>query len=155
MSGASYVHNLIDGNLFFELKSRMRGRACRPLFTDIRLRDAASTAYTYPDLTVICGEPQFADDAFDTILNPVVIIEVPSPWMESWDRGGKFAKYRKLETLRESILVSQDNILFERFTRQADEWVLRTWEKETDSLQLDSIACQIALRAIYENVTRA
>ena len=94
MAGTSYRHSVIARNLLGEIYIQLRGQTCQPLFSDVRLSIKGTDAYCYPDIMVICGEPQFADGGFDTLLNPTVIIEVLSPSTEAWDRGGKFEKYR-------------------------------------------------------------
>ena len=80
--------------------------------------------YTYPDVTVVCGEALFQEDDPSTLLNPTVIMEVLSPTTESYDRGKKFGHYRRLASLREYVLVAQDEVFVERYLRQGDIWVL-------------------------------
>jgi Uma2 family endonuclease len=152
MAGTSYRHNVILSNIHGELFAQLRGQICRPSFSDVRLRTTAWDAYMYPDLMVICGQPLFAPNEFDTVLNPTVIIEVLSVSTESWDRGGKFAHYRRIESLNDYVLVSQDKVLVERYTRQGEQWLLTEWSRLEDSLQLPSIGCEVTLRDIYAKV---
>ena len=86
------------------------------------------------------------------MLNPTVIVEVLSPSTEADDRGNKFAHYRRLESLREYVLVAQDRVRVERFTRQGDDWLLTELSRLEDVLRLDSIACEVAVREIYAKV---
>jgi Uma2 family endonuclease len=139
-------------NLSGELYVQLKGGPCRAYSSDLRLGTKGAATYTYPDIMVICGEPQFIDHEFDTMLNPTVIIEVLSPSTESWDRGGKFERYRAIESLREYVLVSQDKRLVERRTRQAEEWIPRLWDGEEDVLSLESIGCNLPLLDIYRDV---
>jgi Uma2 family endonuclease len=85
--------------IFRAISSSLRGRPREVDFADLRVRVEATGLYTYPDIAAVCGEPQFAHDGFDTLLNPCVIVEVLSPSTETWDRGGKFANYQRLESL--------------------------------------------------------
>jgi Uma2 family endonuclease len=153
MAGTSRPHNLIAGNLHGEIRNQFKGRPCEAYFSDIRVRVQATGLYTYPDVIVVCGEPRFVDESLDTLLNPNVIVEVLSPSTESWDRGGKFVHYRRLESLRDYVLVSQDKILVEHFTRQGDRWLLTEWSRLEDLLHLESIACEVKLRDIYDKVS--
>lgn len=115
MAGTSYRHSTIVMNLSGELYTQLRGRPCRPCVSDVRLRTKAADAYCYPDIMVICGEPQFAEAGFDTLLNPTVIIEVLSPQTEAWDRGGTFHYYQKIASLKEYTLVSQNRVVPEDY----------------------------------------
>jgi Uma2 family endonuclease len=100
----------------------------------------------------VCGEREFLDGELDTLLNPTTIVEVLSPTTESYDRGRKFGHYRQLASLREYVLVAQDEVRVERFTRQGDDWVLSIFTSLDDTLRLTSIDCEIALREIYDKV---
>ncbi len=153
MAGTSLRHNSIAVNLLVELFSQLRGQPCRPYLSDVRLKTRASDAYMYPDIMVICGPPQLAPNEFDTVLNPTVIIEVLSPSTESWDRGGKFARYRPIESLTDYVLVSQDEVLVEHYTRQGEQWLLTASSRPADSLVIDSIGCSVPLADIYARVT--
>jgi len=152
MSGASLRHGLIAGNLFREISSQMRGRACQAHMNDLRVKVSPTGMYTYPDIVAFCGEAQLEDEHFDTLLNPAVIVEVLSDSTEAYDRGEKFAHYRRLDTLREYVLVSQDKIRIERFRREGDEWTLSEVSDPDATLHLESIDCHVTVAAIYEKV---
>jgi Uma2 family endonuclease len=153
MAGTSYRHTVILMNLSGELYTRLKGGPCRPSSTDLRLSIENGKAYTYPDIMVICGGPQFADQNFDTVLNPALIIEILSPSTESWDRGGKFERYRAIESLQEYVMVWQDRRLVERHARRAGEWIATRWDGEEDVLSLESIGCNVPLFDVYRDVT--
>ena len=87
----------------------------------MRVQVAEAGTYAYPDTVVVCGEPQFADATLDTLLNPTVIVEVLSPSTEGYDRGLKFEDYRTIPSLTDYVLVSQDKVLIEHYTRQPDD----------------------------------
>ena len=101
MSGASRNHNLVATNVAAELRQQLRDRDCEVHQSDMRVKISSTGLYTYPDVTVVCGEPEFEDEEVDTLLNPKVIVEVLSPSTADYDRGGKFTHYRRLPSLRE------------------------------------------------------
>jgi Uma2 family endonuclease len=152
MAGASRAHNLIGLNLGSELRAQLKGRPCEVYATDMRVAVEARGLYTYPDVVVVCGEPRFLDAERDTLLNPTVLIEVLSPSSERFDRGRKFAQYRSLPSLREYVLVAQDECRVERYTRRGEEWVLTEFTRAEDGLNLESIGCAVPLREIYARV---
>ena len=153
MVGASEAHNLIVANLIGELHRQLKAKPCRVYPSDLRVRVSPTGLYTYPDVTVACGELRFADDHRDTLLNPTLIVEVLSDSTSDYDRGRKFAHYRRLDSLQDYLLVEQHHCHVEHFQRQSDHrWLLA----ETDDLQavvdLGSIGCQLALTGIYDRV---
>ena len=154
MAGASYRHTKIIGNIAAALHDLFRGRPCDVLTTDLRTCVSPDGLYTYPDIVVVCGEPRFLDTQADTLLNTVVIVEVLSPSTEAYDRGLKFAQYRKLESLQEYVLVSQAEPRVEVYRRQTgNEWLL------SESIGLDaactfrSIDCSVSLADVYDKAT--
>lgn len=149
MSGGSLRHSLLAANAGAELRQALRGSSCLVLNSDIRVKIQASGRYTYADVTVVCGAPELEDDFRDTLLNPVVLIEVLSPATESYDRGEKFAQYRTIPSLKEYVLVSQKEVLVEHFRRQADGTWLLTVLGPGDRLRLPAIGAEIAVDEIY------
>ena len=152
MTGASRRHGLIAGNFFRELSSQLRTRACEAYMNDLRVKVSPTGMYTYPDIVAVCGEVLLEDTHFDTLLNPTVIVEVLSESTEAYDRGEKFAHYRRLDTLREYVLVAQDKIRVEHFRREGEEWILSEVSGADATLHLASIDCHISVAAIYEKV---
>jgi Uma2 family endonuclease len=153
MAGASKRHNLIVTNLVGELRQQLKGRPCDVYPSDMRVKISRTGLYTYPDVTVVCGDAEFEDDQQDTLLNPTVLIEVLSKSTEAYDRGTKFEHYRKLESLQEYVLVAQSKPHVEHFVRQPDNhWLL----SETNDLQaafdLPSIGCRLAMAEVYDKV---
>ena len=118
MPGASRQHNLITVNISSGLHAQLLERICEVYTNDMRVKVSDSGLYTYPDVVVVCDEPRFEDNHFDTLLNPTVIVEVLSPSTESYDRHGKFLSYQTLESLQEYILVSQNKVCVEQYVRQ-------------------------------------
>ena len=153
MSGASREHNLIAGNVNRKLGEQLRERECEVYQADMRVKVSPTGLYTYPDVTVVCGEPEFEDAEVDTLLNPKVLVEVLSPSTADYDRGGKFTHYRRLPSLQEYVLISQDRPLVEHYVRQGqDEWLLTEQSSLQDTLILPSIQCQLPLSEIYLKV---
>jgi Uma2 family endonuclease len=152
MPGARRPHILITVNITSSLHSQLRSRPCEVYTQDMRVRIAEGHLYAYPDVTVVCGQPEFEDKEFDVLLNPTVIIEVLSESTEGYDRGLKFERYRRRASLQEYVLVSQDRIVVERFSRQGEHWLLTDATSFDEAIELSSIGCTLALRDIYEKV---
>jgi Uma2 family endonuclease len=153
MSGVSRRHSLIAGNLHGEIGTQLRGRNCEVHIALMRVKVSPSGLYTYPDVVAVCGEARFEDAEVDTLINPTVIIEVLSPSTEAYDRGQKFEYCRKLETLREYVLVAQDRLRIEHYRRRdGSEWVLTEIKDPDGMLDLPSIDCHVAVSAIYEKI---
>ncbi len=153
MAGASRKHNLIVANLIRELGSRLKNRPCRVYPSDMRLKIEATGLYTYPDVTVVCGEELFADEKMDTLLNPLVIVEVLSDSTERYDRGEKFGHYRRIESLREYLLIAQHQEKMERFFKNEQGlWTLTETDEEHSEIQLECLGCALSTAEIYDKV---
>lgn len=152
LAGASAEHNDICANLLRELGNVLLDKPCRPRGSDQRVHIPETGLYTYPDALVVCGTPEYEDDKRLTLLNPTVIVEVLSESTESYDRGKKFRHYRSIPSLRDYLLVSQDDVWVEHYVRATDgNWVLH------DTLPGGTIAlasCGVELRVarLYLNV---
>jgi Uma2 family endonuclease len=153
MSGGSREHSLITTNLIRELSQALKRRPCEVHSNDLRVRVASGRLYTYPDATVVCGEPQFEDSQRDTLVNLTLIGEVLSPSTEAYDRGKKFELYRSVPSLRGYLLLSQDEPRVELFTLQPDgRWVFSATAGLESTITLASIECDLALADIYDKV---
>ena len=153
MSGASSAHNLITMDIATELNIQSRGRRCEVYASTMRVRTSPTGSYFYPDVVVGGDKPRFEDNVFDTLLNPILVIEVLSPSTETFDRGEKFAHYQELTSLREYILVSQDRIHVEHYRLMETQWVQKAFHAPEDVLVLNSIDCKLPLQDIYTRVT--
>jgi Uma2 family endonuclease len=153
MAGASYEHNCIKDNLLLELGIHLKGTTCRTLSSDQRVSVEATGLYTYPDIVVLCG-PREADPADrDTLTNPTAIIEVLSPSTERYDRGAKFRNYQQIPSLKEYVLVAQDEAVCERFVRQSDgSWALVSFVGLSATLAFTFIDARIPLAEVYSGV---
>lgn len=154
MAGASREHNLIVGNLVGEMRNHLKERPCEVYPSDMRVKVSATGLYTYPDVTVVCGTPEFEDDHSDILLNPTVLVEVLSDSTEAYDRGAKSEQYRKLPSLAEYLLIAQDRVHVEHYVRQPDDgWLLREVAEADSSVALDSIPIVLLVPEIYRQVT--
>ena len=152
MAGATPNHNRIQQNLSGILWSQRENSGCDTFLSDQRVKIEAAGNYTYPDLSIACGESEFDSD--DCLLNPTVIIEILSKSSEAFDRGDKFAHYRMIPALREYILVSQYSCKVERFIR-ADNGIWQILNPYTDMqspIIIEAIACELLLADIYYRV---
>ena len=153
MSTANLAHTLITLDIASELNIQLRGSPCKVITNDIRVRTGPKGTYFYPDVVAFCGTPQFEDNVFNTLLNPVLIVEMLSPSTEVYDRGKKFSHYQKLVSLREYILVSQDRVHVDHYRLSETQWVGKAFHTPEDVLLLSSIDCKLSLRDIYIRVT--
>ena len=152
LAGASRPHNRIVTNLVVALDSQLKNRPCNVYSSDMRVR-VSSGLYTYPDVVLTCGEEIFADPKNDTLLNPLLIIEVLSESTEAYDRGKKFEHYQRMESLAEFLLIAQQPYRAEQFTRQADGTRLyREAHRPDDVLVIESAVCRLVLRDLYDKV---
>ena len=154
MVGASRRHNLIAGNVFGELREQLKNSPCEAYTNDMRVKVAAAGLYTYPDVVVACGEPAFEDEHFDTLVNPVLIVEVLSPSTAAYDRVKKFGYYRTIESLSEYLLIAQEEYRVEQYIRQADgRWLLSDIRSLEAEFELPSVGCTLRLADLYARVT--
>lgn len=153
MAGASFAHNAIVGNLVVDLGRQLKGGPCRVLPSDLRLRVPETGLYTYPDVSVVCGEPELADEHRDILLNPTVLIEVLSDSTERYDRGRKAEHYRRIASLQEYVLVAQAEPRVERYRRQSErDWAFSEASALDDGVDLASIGCVLTVRDVYDGV---
>lgn len=154
MAGGSERHNLIAANVIIAIGTQLRNRPCRIYPSDLKIRVPNSKRFFYPDVSVVCGETQFADDARDVILNPILIVEVLSESTAAFDRGKKFHAYQQIESLQEYLLVAQDEHVVEHYIRQENNPWLYTKVGGLDAaIVLPTIKCQLALRDVYDKTT--
>jgi Uma2 family endonuclease len=154
MAGATFTHNRIKDNVHYELTSRLRGGPCQALSSDMRVKVRATGLQAYPDVVVFCGPPEFGDARKqDVLLNPTVVVEVLSESTERYDRGTKFEHYRRIESLREYVLVAQDRVFVERFVRQPDgSWNLTEFTDPAGTFALATVPAEIPLADVYRGV---
>ena len=153
MAGASREHNLIVTNLAGELSQQLKNKPCEVYLSEMRTR-IPNGPYVYPDVVVVCSEPQFEDKGLDTLTNPLVVIEVLSESMADFDRGTKFRYYRRIESLREYLVVDQAEPFVERHSRGAgDAWQLEESAGLSAAMRVESLGCTLSLTDIYFKVS--
>lgn len=153
MAGANKPHNRISVNVVRLLDNQLLERGCNIYGSNMRVRIASTGKYTYPDVVAVCGEEIFEDEAEDTLLNPMLIIEVLSKSTEAYDRGAKFEYYQTIESFREYVLITQEPFRVEQFVRkEANVWTYFEFRKPDDVVKLNSIDCELALRDIYHKI---
>lgn len=156
MSGGTAEHAIIIGNIHGQFWMQMKGRPCQVYASDMKLRIQAAEAGTYPDLMALCGEQQFHDGRRDLLLNPSLIVEVLSSSTEAYDRGDKFALYRRLPSLREYLLVAQHRVQLDLYTRGDDgRWILTSVDDRAGSVHLSSVGCTLTVAEVYDKVVFA
>ncbi len=171
MSGGSIPHSLIGGNIFGEIREKLKGKSCKPINNDMKLWIEHKNKYFYPDCMVVCGKFELGKNHKDSITNPTLIIEVLSKSTEGYDRGDKFKEYRQIKSLAHYVLISQDKPQIEIFSRREDLeredlemsendnntflWKITTLEGVDKILSLvlsENEKIEIALKDIYEDV---
>ena len=153
MAGTSREHNVVVANLIAELHGNLRGKRYTVFPSDMKVRLPDTTRFYYPDVSIACGDELFADDRRDVLLNPVVVIEVLSDSTAAYDRGKKFQGYQQIPSLREYLLVAQDEPVVEQYVRQSnDSWLYTRIAGLDSTVELASIGCRVALRDIYAKV---
>jgi Uma2 family endonuclease len=153
MTGASRKHILITLGVAAALREQLRGRPCETYSSEMRVRIPSANLYTYPDVVVACGKPEFEDAEVDTLLNPVLIVEVLSKSTAAYDRRQKFDYYRTLPSLEEYLLVEQDEYHVVQYVRQRDgRWLLADIRGAEASVELSSVGCVLKLADVYERV---
>jgi Uma2 family endonuclease len=154
MAGASDEHNTIGGNAYASLHFQLKKRPCKAYQSDMRVHIQKTGLYTYPAIAVVCGKSEFLPDGqFDTLINPILIIEVLSVSTEGYDKGVKFDNYRSLESLREYVLISQNTKRVIRYTKQANgSWNLMDFIGDKTEIELSSVECSLTMEDIYDKV---
>jgi Uma2 family endonuclease len=152
MAGASRQHNRITLNLALALETQLEDRDCEVFASEMRVR-TPTNLFTYPDVLVVCGPARFDDSELDTLLNPILVIEVLSKSTEAYDRVTKLSHYRTIPTLQEALLIAQDKAHVEQLVRQrGNEWLFREIDDLAADIELPSISCTLPLRRVYRRV---
>jgi len=152
MAGGTPNHNRIVLNLANLLNAGFAGRDCEAFVNDIRVQLDKDRHYAYPDVFAVCGEPEFADNRQDTIINPILIAEVLSDSTETYDRGLKFKAYQNITSLKNYLLIRQDSVNVEYFFKEKDLWQSQEYRKTDDVIFLKSLGLSISVTEIYKRV---
>ena len=152
MSGGTPHHAGLASTIARLLGNQLAGKRCRVFTSDLRIRVAATRMSTYPDVSVVCGRLERDPDSTTAVTNPTVLVEVLSDSTEAYDRGEKFAHYRRIPSLREYVLVAQDPPLIEVFRKnEASQWVLVAEAGPGQRVTLESIECALSVDEVYTN----
>jgi Uma2 family endonuclease len=153
MAGASTNHNRIAGNLYASLNFAFKQQNYEVFMGDVRLWIPQKRIFTYPDVMVVAGEPEYFNNRTDTITNPLVIVEVLSKSTKNYDMGGKFEAYRTIYSFQEYLLIDQTRIYIEQFSKMSNKkWSFYEYNQEDGAIALTSIGFQISLADIYSKV---
>ena len=154
MAGASNAHNLVNLNAATALNIALRERDCTVRVSNMRLQVRENGLYTYPDLSVVCGPPQFVPDKYlDTLLNPIVLAEVLSGSTGGYDRVGKFILYKDIPTLRHYLLIESTQPIVRLATwREPRVWAFDTFEGLAAVVPLPALGVELALADSYRKV---
>ena len=151
MSGAKLTHNIITKNLLISLAIKLKGKSCRPFGSDQRIHIEANTLFTYPDISIICGDIITRNNDDYNVINPTVLIEVLSPSTKNYDRGEKFKLYRDIPTLKEYVVVDSESMHIEIFRLNANyHWELEEYTKDAESILIQSINTPLSLAEFYD-----
>ncbi|HEX7847967.1 MAG TPA: Uma2 family endonuclease [Chitinophagaceae bacterium] len=153
MSGAKGAHNEISSNLMTSLGSKLKGKNCKPYGSDLRVHITTNTLFTYPDISIICGEKISLKNDDYNFLNPAVIIEILSPSTKNYDRGEKFMLYRDIPTLKEYILIDSESMHIEIFRlNETNHWELEEYNSKEEAVLIKTIGEKLSVAEIYDGV---
>ncbi|WP_423146460.1 Uma2 family endonuclease [Rubrolithibacter danxiaensis] len=151
MSGAGIAHNTICVNLLAALSNKLKGNPCRPFNSDQRIHIPQNSLFTYPDISIVCGNIETLNSDEYNILNPSVIIEILSLSTKNYDRGDKFKLYRDIPSLKEYILIDSESINVEAFRiNETGHWELEEYKEAGTALNFPSLSLKIPLIEVYE-----
>ncbi|MFZ5471475.1 MAG: Uma2 family endonuclease [Myxococcota bacterium] len=153
MAGGTPEHAALGATVLRDLGVQLKGTPCRAYSSDLSVKIQSSGLATYPDASVLCGEPRSDPGSPNVVLNPTVLVEVTSDSTESYDRGEKFEHYRGIPELAEYVLVSHRERLIEVFRRGAEGLWTRFEARRGARVRLESIACELEVDSIYEGIT--
>jgi Uma2 family endonuclease len=153
MAGTTNPHNIITVNFLILLGTKLKGKGCRPYGSDMRVHTPINSLYAYPDISVVCGEKKFLDNVFDTLLNPAFICEVLSKSTADYDTGGKFMRYRSIESLKEYWVISSLECRLQKFVKQTNgSWLLTETTNVNDKVLIESLGEEVPLSEVYFEV---
>ena len=153
MTGGTVDHNQIAGNFYIALSIALRNRNYYSYIGDVRLWIPEKRIYTYPDVMVIAGQPEYYSNRRDTVTNPQVLIEVLLESTKAYDRSEKFQAYSTIASFQEYILVDQTKISIEQFSKTGiKQWAFRLYDEEDEAIEFTSIEAQILLADLYNKV---
>ena len=152
MTGGTLNHSLVMGNIFFSLKLLLRDTQFMVVNSEMRIWLPDYRCGVYADAVVFDGRPQLNNDRQDEALNPLLIVEVLSPSTEEYDRTNKFRMYRSIPSFCEYILVRQNKVFVERYSKQAQGWTYNDFDSLDQSIFLESVNIELPIADIYRDI---
>jgi Uma2 family endonuclease len=151
-SGSNRWHNILVSNTVVALGSRMHGHKAEIYISNMRVK-LKSNYICYPDIVVVNGEPSFADQNADLLLNPTVIVEIFSNQSNSSDKTNKLESYLAMDSIKEFVLLKEEEMRVEHYARQnAKQWIYRIYNERDDVISLESINCKVSVSEVYAQV---
>jgi Uma2 family endonuclease len=151
MSGASPRHNVIAVNIITTLSIALKGKRCRPFGSDMRIQIPENSLFTYPDVSIFCGDVIISPEDKETVIQPTVIIEILSPSTKNYDRGEKFMLYRAIPALKEYILIDSESVHAEHFAiNEEGLWQLKEYNNLIEKVIIETLNLQLILNDVYE-----
>ena len=151
MSGAKVPHVIIRDNVLTALKQKLKGKPCKPFGNDMRIHIEANTLFTYPDISIVCGDIITLNNDEYNVLNPSVLIEVLSKGTKNYDRGDKFKLYREIPTLKEYVLIDSESLSVEIFRLNENKhWELEEYKTDAESFEIKTINTNLSFDEVYE-----
>ena len=151
-SGSNRWHNLIVSNAAIAIGSRLHGHKIDMYLGNMRVR-MRNNLITYPDLVLVNGEPAFADQNMDLLLNPTVVLEIFSAKTNTSDKTQKMEAFLAMDSIKECLMIKEDEMRIEHYARQnAKQWIYRIYNERDDVVSLESVACKISLSEVYSQI---
>ena len=151
MTGGTLKHTRIKTNIGGTLYALLEFSIYVICNSDMRVR-VSPTRYVYPDFSVVRGEPRMEDEKELSLLNPVFVVDVISPSSETRDRVEKREYYYGVPSIEAYLIVDQDRVRAELYTRAEDGWRLRVYTSADDVIPLTMLNCELPLAQIYRGL---
>lgn len=153
VTGGTADHSLITANTIFSLKTVLAKKTCRVFDSSLMVMLRRESSYAYPDVTVVCGKPEFLSPTSETLVNPKVIVEVLSPTTRNYDLGDKARLYWQLPSLAGLLLVDQDRVWIEYWSREpGGKWERDVITDLADVVKIRALECELPVSEIYAQV---
>ena len=152
MAGGTPAHGQLASSFTIVVGSQLRPKGCSFFSSDVRIAIGTTGLHTYPDVSIVCGTPEFSPDDKNALVNPIVVVEVLSPSTEAYDRGAKFAHYRTIPSLAHYVLIATDRMAVDVFTRSDDGWLLTTASAPADIVRLTAARAEFSVGDLYADV---
>ncbi len=152
MTGGTADHSIIKVNILFSLRSRVNRQDFTIYNGDMRVQ-VAESRYVYPDLSVVRDQAVYEDERELSLLNPIVVAEVISPSSETRDRVEKREYYYGVPSIEAYLIVDQERLRAELYTRAEDGWLLRQFTSADDVIPLPMLNCELPLAQVYLDIS--